>query len=104
MTTTKMVMTTARYLFLLWIAIAMLFLVLLSTTAVDAQLQLQPRRQRRHGKHGHAKKKPIENSFANDACDTKFVKYQSSPYESRWLSEINLRGLFIFYETRSSCS
>ena len=32
-------------------------------------------------------------SVPRDNCDTKFVKYQSSPYEAKWLSEITVREL-----------
>ena len=50
------------------------------------------RRIRRHGKHAPGAKRLVSRSDHRvDNCDTKFVKYQSSPYESKWLSEINIR-------------
>jgi hypothetical protein len=62
--------------------------------------QEQRRRHRRYGKHGPSKRAPSmnEQDIANaaivpDNCDTKFVKYQSSPYETKWLSEINTREM-----------
>lgn len=74
------------------VARTILFLLILCSV-VRAQYQL--RRQRRHG-HPHGRKK-----LEFDTCDTKFVKYQSSPYESRWLTEINLRELNVcLYLTR----
>lgn len=78
------------YAILLAVALLLLF----------SKAQEQRRRHRRYGKHGPSKRSPSaivdQNTAAlapTDNCDTKFVKYQSSPYESKWLSEINVREL-----------
>ena len=85
-----------------------LLLVMVGVLVFSSAAQGQELR-RRHRRHGRKKKDDVLNgagvgvggisaslladSVSGDGCDTKFVKYASSPYEANWVSEINVREL-----------